>query len=148
MMDKLKETFSVLNAKEKVETKEEVKNKQAEQTVTEEVNRYSKDMNVMAEPKKRERIVADAPQGINGPINRSKRLRSYEPTKFLDVNVIGEEIKNGKIVTVSCKNLRHEEAMQVEYFLYGVCHALDIEPEFLYGEDIISIDPQLRKDEN
>jgi len=147
-MNKLREAFSVLDAKEKVEIKEEVKNKQAEQTVTEEVNRYSKDMNVTAEPKKRERIVADVPQGVNGPINRSKRLRSYEPTKFSDVGIIGEEIKNGKIVTVSCKNLRPEEAMKVEHFLYGVCHALDIEPEFLYGEDIISIDPQLRKGEN
>lgn len=145
--DKLKEGFGILQTqKETKEVQEEARQAVAtkEESVEEEVQRYfhenTKDLlNVDVKGGR-------AADGRTTRVNNSKRIRIYEPAKFADVTVIGDEIKNGKIVIVNFKNLDDEESVRVENFLYGMCYYADIEPEAVH-DGIISIDPQHTKNE-
>ena len=148
-LDKIKEGFGILGKapKETKEVQEEPKAAVAtavkEESVEEEVQRYfnettsnSKDLLQTTNETK-----ASTNDGRNILINHSQRIRIYEPTKFNDVQLIGAEVKNGKIVIVNFKNLDEDEAIRVENFIYGMCYHADIAPESVH-DGIISIDPQ------
>lgn len=74
-------------------------------------------------------------------INKNSRLRIYKPTYYEIVQSIGNDIKQGKIVLLDMSSLDEKTTMKIIQFVYGICFALDIEPEDV-SPKIISIDPQ------
>lgn len=146
-LDKIKEGFGILGKapKEAKEVQEEPKTAVAtahkEESVEEEVQRYFNDNATSDLLQTKHEEKPRTTDGRNIRINNSNRLRIYEPAKFRDVEIIGDEVKNGKIVVVNFKNLDDEESIRVENFLYGMCFYADITPETVH-DGIICIDPQ------
>lgn len=74
-------------------------------------------------------------------INKNTRLRIYKPTYYEVVQSIGRDIKGGKIVLLDMSSLDEKTTVKIIQFVYGLCFALDIEPEDV-SPKIISVDPQ------
>lgn len=74
-------------------------------------------------------------------INNNTRLKIYKPTYYEVAQSIGKDIKEGKIVLLDMSSLDEKTTIKIIQFVYGICYALDIEPEDV-SPKIISVDPQ------
>lgn len=76
--------------------------------------------------------------------NNSARVRICKPKTYEHVEVIGQEIKSGKVVILDMNRLDENLAMKILQFVYGICFAYDISPENVDSK-IIAIDPQHKR---
>jgi len=76
--------------------------------------------------------------------NRSNQVKIVKPKTFDNAEVIGEAIKDGKVIILDLNKLETPLATRILDFITGVCFAYNIEPERV-DTKIFMIDPQHKR---
>lgn len=76
--------------------------------------------------------------------NRSNQVKIVKPKTFDNAEIIGEAIKDGKVIILDLNKLETPLATRILDFITGVCFAYNIEPEKVDAK-IFMIDPQHKR---
>ena len=135
----IKEKFGVLDFGDETEEKAVETNKE---TIEEKVMKFENKAKSTSTETERESYTEESYLVSNeSVINKNSRLRIYKPTYYEVAQSIGKDIKDGKIVLLDMSSLDEKTTIKIIQFVYGICYALDIEPEDV-SPKIISVDPQ------
>ena len=135
----IKEKFGVLDFGDETEEKAVETNKE---TIEEKVMKFENKTKTTSTETEREVYAEESYLASNeSVINKNSRLRIYKPTYYEVAQSIGKDIKDGKIVLLDMSSLDEKTTIKIIQFVYGICYALDIEPEDV-SPKIISVDPQ------
>lgn len=77
-------------------------------------------------------------------INRSNQVKIVKPKSYDNAEVIGEAIKDGKVIILDLNKLETQLATRILDFVTGICFAYNIEPEKVEAK-IFMIDPQHKR---
>lgn len=76
--------------------------------------------------------------------NRSNQVKIVKPKSYENAEVIGEAIKDGKVIILDLNKLETQLATRILDFVTGICFAYNIEPEKVEAK-IFMIDPDHKR---
>jgi len=120
---------------------DEMVNDVKEESIEEKVMKFGQNRDGGLDLQTEDVVRSDRYEGNEAVVNRNSRLRIYKPTYYEVVQSIGRDIREGKIVLLDMSSLDEKTTVKILQFVYGICFALDVEPEDV-SPKIISIDPQ------
>lgn len=135
----VKEKFGILDFGDQTDEKSVENNTE---TIEEKVMKFGNKAKTTSTETERETYTEeDYLPSSESVINKNSRLRIYKPTYYEVAQSIGKDIKDGKIVLLDMSSLDEKTTIKIIQFVYGICYAMDIEPEDV-SPKIISVDPQ------